>query len=94
MTDAHTRRNQIFMVNELMTRSVDLLQRMRIVGSGLIIAAYFITLHLDVVTGVAIHLTAIFISVPYFIKSKAWDVVIMMTFLMTIGAGRLVAGAI
>ena len=24
------------------------------------------------------------ISVPYFIKSKAWDVVIMMTFLMTI----------
>ena len=94
MTDAHTRRNQIFMVNELMTRSVDLLQRMRIVGSGLIIAAYFITLHLDVVTGVAIHLTAMMISVPYFIKSKAWDVVIMMTFLMTIGAGRLVTAAI
>ena len=94
MTDAHTRRNQIFMVNELMTRSVDLLQRMRIVGSGLIIAAYFITLHLDVVTGVAIHLTAMLISVPYFIKSKAWDVVIMMTFLMTIGAGRLGAEAI
>ena len=94
MTDAHTRRNQIFMVNELMTRSVDLLQRMRIVGSGLIIAAYFITLHLDVVTGVAIHLTAMLISVPYFIKSKAWDVVIMMRFLMTIGAGRLVAEAI
>ena len=94
MTDAHTRRNQIFMVNELMTRSVDLLQRMRIVGSGLIIAAYFITLHLDVVTGVAIHLTAMLISVPYFIKSKAWDVVIMMTFLMTIGAGTLVAEAI
>ena len=94
MTDAHTRRNQIFMVNELMTRSVDLLQRMRIVGSGLIIAAYFITLHLDVVTGVAVHLTAMTISVPYFIKSKAWDVVIMMTFLMTIGAGRLVTAAI
>ena len=94
MTDAHTRRNQIFIVNELMTRSVDLLQRMRIVGSGLIIAAYFITLHLDVVTGVAIHLTAMLISVPYFIKSKAWDVVIMMTFLMTIGAGRLVTAAI
>ena len=94
MTDAHTRRNQIFMVKELKTRSVDLLQRMRIVGSGLIITAYFITLHLDVVTGVAIHLTAMLISVPYFIKSKAWDVVIMMRFLMTIGAGRLVAEAI
>ena len=67
---------------------------MRIVGSGLIIAAYFIALNLDVVTGVAVHLTAMIISVPYFIKSKAWDVVIMMTFLMKIGAGRLVTAAI
>ena len=67
---------------------------MRVVGSGLIIAAYFITLNLDVVTGVAVHLTAMVISVPYFIKSKAWDVVIMMACLITIGAGRLVTAAI
>ena len=67
---------------------------MRIIGSGLVIAAYFITLHLDVVTGVIIHLTAMTISVPYFIKSKAWDVVIMMSFLMTIGAGRLITAAV
>ena len=72
---------------------IDLLQRMRIIGSGLVIAAYFITLHLDVVTGVIVHLTAMSISVPYFIKSKAWDVVIMMSFLMTIGTGRLIASA-
>ena len=71
-----------------------LLQRMRVIGSGLIIAAYFITLHLDVVTGVIIHLTAMSISIPYFIKSKAWDVVIMMSFLMTIGTGRLITSAI
>jgi len=67
---------------------------MRVVGSGLIIAAYFITLNLDVVAGVIIHLTAMSISVPYFIKSKAWDVVIMMSFLMTIGAGRLITATI
>ncbi|QNI57501.1 putative membrane protein [Synechococcus sp. BIOS-U3-1] len=73
---------------------MNLLQRMRVVGSGLIIAAYFITLHFDVVTGVIIHLTAMSISIPYFIKSKAWDVVIMMSFLMTIGAGRLITAAI
>ena len=77
-----------------MYRSVELLQRMRIVGSGLVISAYFITLHLDVVTGVIVHLVAMSISVPYFIKSKAWDVVIMMAFLITIGAGRLVTVAI
>ena len=77
-----------------MYRFVELLQRMRIVGSGLVISAYFITLHLDVVTGVIVHLIAMSISVPYFIKSKAWDVVIMMAFLITIGAGRLVTAAI
>ena len=94
MNLAHRKHNQNFTFNEIKAWLVDLFQRMRIVGSGLIIAAYFITLHLDVVTGVAVHLTAMNISVPYFIKSKAWDVVIMMTFLMTIGAGRLVTAAI
>ena len=63
---------------------------MRAIGSVLVIAAYFITLYLDVVIGVIIHLTAMSISVPYFIKSKAWDVVIMMSFLMTIGTGKLI----
>ena len=67
---------------------------MRVVGSGLVISAYFITLHLDVITGVIVHLVAMSISVPYFIKSKAWDVVVMMAFLITIGAGRLVTAAI
>ena len=62
---------------------------MRVLGSGLVIAAYFITLHLDVVTGVVVHLTAISISMPYFVKSKAWDVVVMFSFIMTIGVGRL-----
>ena len=94
MNLAHRKHNENFMFNEINAWFVDLLRRMRIIGSGLIIAAYFITLHLDVVTGVAVHLTAMTISVPYFIKSKAWDVVIMMTFLMTIGTGRLVTAAI
>ena len=67
---------------------------MRVIGSGLVIAAYFITLHLDVVTGVIVHLTAMTVSIPYFVKSKAWDVVIMMSFLMTIGTGRLITAVI
>ena len=67
---------------------------MRVLGSGLVIAAYFITLHLDVLTGVIVHLAAMSISVPYFIKLKAWDVVIMMSFLMTIGSGRLITAVI
>ena len=50
---------------------------MRVIGSCLVIASYFITLHLDMITGVIVHLVALTISVPYFIKLKAWDVVIM-----------------
>ena len=67
---------------------------MRIVGSGLVISAYFIMLHLDFVDGVILHLVAMSISVPYFIKSKAWDLVTIMVFLMTIGAGRLLKAVI
>ena len=82
------------MIFEYRINVVDLLQRMRVIGSGMVIAAYFITLHLDVVIGVIIHLSAMSISVPYFIKSKAWDVVIMMSFLMTIGTGRLITAVL
>ena len=67
---------------------------MRIIGSGLVISAYFIMLRLNIVTDVIVHLIAMSISVPYFIKSKAWDVVIMMAFLVTIGAGRLITAVI
>ena len=73
---------------------MDLLQRMRVIGSCLVIASYFITLHLDMVIGVIVHLIALVISVPYFIKLKAWDVVIMMMFLMAIGTGRLITSGI
>ena len=46
-------------------RSMDLLQRVKVVvGGGLILAAYFIALHLDVVTGIIVHLTAVTISGP------------------------------
>ncbi len=89
----HRRYQDSLIINAAEIVQVNLLQRMRAVGSALVIAAYFITLHLDVVIGVIIHLTAMSISVPYFIKSKAWDVVIMMTFLMTIGTGRLITAA-
>ena len=73
---------------------MDLLQRMRVIGSCLVIASYLITLRLDMITGVIVHLVALTISVPYFIKLKAWDVVIMTMFLMSIGTGRLITPGI
>ena len=46
------------------------------------------------VTGVIVYLVALIISIPYFIKIKAWDVVIMMMFLMSIGVGRMITPGI
>ena len=60
---------------------------MRVIVSCLVIASNFITLHLDMVTGVITHLIVSIISAPYFIKPKAWDVVIMMMLLMSVGTG-------
>ena len=61
----------------------------RIVGSVGVITAYFIVLHVNVLLGVIIHFVADLISVPYFIRTKAWDVVIMLAFLLFIGMSKL-----
>lgn len=62
---------------------------MRIVGSGLVIIAYFIVLHVDVMVGALTHFVADLISIPYFIRTKSWDVVIMLTFLLAISLSKL-----
>ena len=70
-----------------MTRNIDVL--MRITGSALVIIAYFTGLHVNVVVGVITHFVADLISVPYFIRTKSWDVVIMLMFLLTISVSKL-----
>ena len=62
---------------------------LRIVGSIGVITAYFIVLHVNVTVGVCLHFLADLISVPYFIRTKSWDVVIMLTFLLIIGGSKL-----
>lgn len=64
---------------------------MRILGSIMVITAYFIILHVNVTIGVIVNLTADFISIPYFVKTKSWDVVIMLAFIIAIGISKLFA---
>jgi|TARA_A200000159_G_C6988299_1_gene200525 hypothetical protein len=59
------------------------------VGSALVIIAYFIVLHVNVLVGVTAHFVADLISIPYFIKTKSWDVVIMLAFLLFISLSKL-----
>ena len=62
---------------------------LRIIGSVGVIVAYFVILHVNTVTGVLINLVAEIITVPYFIRTKSWDVVIMVAFLATISLTKL-----
>ena len=62
----------------------------RVIGSFLIVTAYFIVLHVNAVIGAGLHLLADVISLPFFIRTKAYDVVIMLTFLSVISCTKLI----
>ena len=55
------------------------------------ISAYFVVLHTDVMLGVVMHFIADMISIPYFIRTKSWDIVVMLMFLLIIGASKLLS---
>ena len=61
----------------------------RIIGSFLIVTAYFIVLHVSATIGAAMHLLANVISIPFFIRTKGWDVVLMLSFLIVISLTKL-----
>ena len=58
------------------------LVRMRIVGSILVVVCYFIILNVDTSIGSIGTFIGDMISLPFFLKTKAWDVVVMLVFLM------------
>lgn len=62
---------------------------LRILGSTLVIAAYFLIIHVNILVGVVTHFVADLISIPYFIRTKSWDVVIMLSFLLIISLSKL-----
>ena len=72
-------------------RSLSIDVTARIVGSILVISAYFAVLHIDVMLGVVMHFIADMISIPYFIRTKSWDIVVMLMFLLIIGASKLLS---
>ena len=66
----------------------------RIIGSFLIVTAYFIVLHVSATVGALMHLIANVISIPFFIRTKAHDVTIMFTFLIIISLTKLSGGLV
>ena len=56
----------------------------RMIGSCLVVTAYFVVVHVNVIVGTMLHALACILSVPFFIRTKAWDVVIMLSFMTCI----------
>ena len=54
----------------------------------MIIAAYFVVLHISVFYGAIMHFVADMIYMPFYIKHKQYDVVIMLGFLMSIALSK------
>ena len=64
----------------------------RILGSILVVTAYFVILHVSQGYGVIINLVADSISIPYFIRTRTWDVVVLLAFMITISTSSLMLG--
>ena len=64
---------------------------MRVVGSITVIAAYFVVLHVNLTIGVVMNVIADSISIPYFVKTKSWDIVVMLGFLLAISFSKLLS---
>lgn len=62
----------------------------RVIGSGAVILGYFIVLHVNTALGVVFHIVGDGLAVPYFIRTKSWDVVIMIGFLEVISFSKVV----
>ena len=62
----------------------------RIIGSFLIVTAYYVVLHVSSYIGSIMYLTANAISLPFFIRTKGYDVVIMLSFLMVISLSKII----
>ena len=64
---------------------------LRIVGSLLTIYGYYMVLFQDVWTGVLVSLIGNLVSIPWFIRSRCWDVVFLLGLTTTIEMTRLLS---
>ena len=71
-----------------MNLSID--ETARVIGSGAVILGYFIVLHVNTTIGVIFHIVGDGLAVPYFIRTKSWDVVVMIGFLEIISFSKMI----
>jgi len=66
-----------------------LLTNLRIIGSILVVIGYFTLLHIHSTTGIILHLTGDIISIPFFIKTRCWDIIVLVILLSSTSISKL-----
>ena len=64
----------------------------RILGSVLVVVGDFVVLNVSVTAGVITNLIADLISLPFFIRTKTWDVVLVIAFMGIVSISKLTQG--
>jgi hypothetical protein len=59
--------------------------RARIVSSLVLCVAYIITLYVNDVIGARLYLVGNSLALPYMIKHKCWDIVLLLSFFIIVG---------
>ena len=62
---------------------------LRILGSILVIVGWFVMIHIDVTIGAGLSLLGDCLALPYFMRTRAWDVVVMIVFLHSVTIHKL-----
>ena len=62
---------------------------MRVAGSLLVVLSYVMLVHIDTIIGVRLQLLGDGLAIPYFIRTKAWDVVAMIGVLSFVSVSKL-----
>ncbi len=62
---------------------------MRVLGSLLVVLSYFMLVHIDTIIGVRLQLLGDGLAVPYFVRTRAWDVVAMIGVLSFVSISKL-----
>lgn len=62
---------------------------LRYIGSVFVIVGYYVLLNVDVYWGIVLRMVANIISLPWAIKHKIWDFVILLSFFLVIEIHKL-----
>ena len=63
---------------------------LRYLGSILVLIGYYFLLNVDILTGVSLRIIANFLSLPWAIKYKIWDFVILLVFFLILEIAKFI----